>query len=146
MTISSPEFTDKGKMPSKYTCDGEDINPPLIFGNVPEDTQSLALIVDDPDAPGKTWLHWIVFNIPPHTSHISEDSVPVGADEAVTDFGHKGYGGPCPPTGIHRYNFKLYALDTTLDVTEDITKEEIEHAMEGHILDKAELTGLYSRE
>jgi hypothetical protein len=146
ITITSPAFEDRGKIPSKYTCDGEDINPPLDFENVPEDTQSLVLIVEDPDAPGKTWVHWVVFNISPTTTHIAEDSVPGRGIEAVTDFGHAGYGGACPPSGTHRYYFKLFALDTELDVTEDVNKAEIEHAMEGHIMEKAELVGLYSRE
>lgn len=146
MTLTSPEFGEKEKIPSKYTCDGEDVNPPLEFNNVSEDAQSLTLIVEDPDAPGKTWVHWVVFNISPRTTAVSEDSVPGRGTEAVTDFGEMGYGGPCPPAGTHRYNFKLYALDTMLDLTEDVTRAEIEHSMEGHILEKAELTGLYSRE
>ena len=137
---------DHGHIPSEHTCDGEDISPPLLFENVPEDSQSLALIVEDPDAPGKTWVHWVVVNIEPHTSKVWEDSVPTGGMEAVTDFGHAGWGGPCPPSGPHRYHFKLYALDCVLDVTEDIMRSEVEHAMEGHIIEKAELTGIYSRE
>ena len=146
MTITSSAFNDNGKIPHEYTCDGEDINPPLKFENVPEDAATLALIVEDPDAPGKTWVHWVIINIDPHTTRVLEDSVPDGGMEAVTDFGHAGYGGPCPPSGPHRYYFKLYALDTVLDVTEDVSREEIEHAMMGHILEKAELTGIYSRE
>lgn len=146
MTITSPVFADKGKMPSEYTCDGEDVNPPLEFHDVPEDAQSLTLIVKDPDAPGKTWVHWVVFNINPETVKVHEDSVPGRGIEAVTDFGNKSYGGPCPPSGIHRYSFKLLALDTTLDLTEDVTLEELERACENHILDEAEITALYSRE
>lgn len=146
LQITSPAFEHKGVIPSDYTCDGEDVNPPLFFSNVPEETQSFALIVEDPDAPGKTWVHWIVFNINPHTTHINEDSVPEGAIEAVTDFGQTGYGGPCPPSGPHRYSFKLFALNSMLDLTEDVTREEIEHAMERHIIEKTELIGIYSRE
>jgi Raf kinase inhibitor-like YbhB/YbcL family protein len=146
LSISSPAFGEKGKIPPKYTCDGEDISPPLTFSDIPDDTQSLALIVEDPDAPGKTWVHWVVFNISPHITEVHEDSIPLDGIETVTDFGQKGYGGPCPPTGTHRYYFKLYALDAALDITEDVTREEIEHAMEGHILEEAELIGLYSRE
>lgn len=146
MTLTSPAFGENEKIPAVYTCDGEDINPPLIFENVPEDSHSLTLIVEDPDSPGKTWVHWLVFNIDPHSTGIGEDSIPKAAVETVTDFGNKGYGGPCPSSGTHRYNFKLYALDTTLDVTEDVTREEIEEAMVGHIIDSAELTGIYSRE
>lgn len=146
MSIISPVFKNHGTIPSEYTCDGEDISPPLYFENVPEDAQSLTLIVEDPDAPGKTWVHWVVVNIDPHTTRVLEDSVPNGGLEAMTDFGHAGWGGPCPPSGPHRYYFKLYALDTTLDITEDITRSEVEHAMEGHILEKAELIGIYARE
>ena len=146
MTLTSSAFQDRGQIPSKYTCDGEDINPPLEVQNVPEDAQSLALIVEDPDSPGKTWVHWVVFNISPHTTRIMEDSVPIGASGVVTDFGSSGYGGPCPASGIHRYSFKLFALDDFLDLTEDVTREEIEQAMSGHVIEKAELTGLYTRE
>lgn len=146
MSITSPVFGDREKIPSDYTCDGEDINPPLTFQDVPDDAQSLTLIVEDPDSPGKTWTHWAVFNIDPHTTEIPEDSVPPDATETVTDFGEKGYGGPCPATGVHRYSFKLFALDTTLSLTEDATREEIAEAMEGHIIEQAELTGLYTRE
>lgn len=146
MSITSTAISDRGRIPSIYTCDGEDINPPLEFHDVPEEAQSLTLIVEDPDSPGKTWVHWVLFNINPNVRRISEDSVPAGSSETVTDFGSKGYGGPCPANGIHRYNFKLFALDTTLDLTEDVTRDEIEESMEGHIIEKAELTGLYSRE
>ncbi len=146
MTLTSSAFQDRGQIPSKYTCDGEDVNPPLEIQNVSEDAQSLALIVEDPDSPGKTWVHWVVFNISPTITRIHEDSVPIGAEEVVTDFGNSGYGGPCPASGIHRYNFKLFALDCRLELTEDVTRDEIEQAMSGHILEKAELTGLYTRE
>ena len=146
MKIISPAFANNGNIPNTYTCDGEDISPPLEFVDVPEETTTLVLIVEDPDAIGKDWVHWIVFNIDPHTTKVHEDSIPTDGIQAVTDFGHDGYGGPCPPSGIHRYLFKLYALGTTLHVTEDVTKPELEHAMEGHIIEKAELIGLYSRE
>jgi len=146
MTVSSPAFNDNGRIPPVYTCDGEDINPTLEFHDVPEEAHSLTLIVEDPDSPGKTWVHWVLFNINPHTNILHEDSVPDGAIETVTDFGNKGYGGPCPANGIHRYKFKLFALDTLLDLTEDVTRDEIEDAMENHILESAELTGLYTRE
>lgn len=146
MQIKSTVFENNGHIPSRYTCDGEDVNPSLEFVNIPEDTQSLALIVEDPDAPGKTWVHWVVFNIDPHASHVGEDSVPGHGIEAVTDFGRTGYGGPCPPSGPHRYNFKLYALDTKLDLTEDVTRDELDHAMERHIIEESILTGIYTRE
>lgn len=145
MRILSPVFADHGTIPTEYTCDGEDISPPLIFENVPEDAQSLTLIVEDPDAPGKTWVHWVVVNIDPTVTKVLEDSIPRDGMEAMTDFGHTGWGGPCPPSGPHKYLFKLYALDTTLDVTEDITRAEVEQAMERHIIEKAELVGIYSR-
>ncbi len=146
MKIKSPVFEDKGRISSQYTCDGEDINPPLQFENVPEEAQTLVLLVEDPDSVGKTWLHWAVVNIDPHTKFVNEDSVPGHGTELVTDFGSNSYGGPCPANGIHRYNFKLFALSTTLDLTEDVTLEEIYSAMEGSIVDKAEITALYSRE
>ncbi len=146
MKISSPAFADKGILDSVHTCDGEDINPPLVFENVPEDAQSLVLLVEDPDAVGKTWLHWAVINIDPNTRHVNEDSIPGHGSEIVTDFGNSSYGGPCPANGIHRYNFKLFALDSTLDLTEDAKLEEIYHAMEGAIIEKAEITALYTRE
>ncbi|GAG65703.1 unnamed protein product, partial [marine sediment metagenome] len=105
--------------------------------------KSLVLIVDDPDAPAKTWVHWTVWNIDPKTTEILENSIPQDAVEGVTDFGTSGYGGPCPPSGTHRYFFKLYALDTTLDLSSSATVEDIQEAMEGHILDSVELIGLY---
>lgn len=146
MIITSPSFQDNGSIPSKYTCDGENVNPPLVIKDVPSGTKSLTLIVDDPDAPRGTWVHWIVWNIDPQTTQISERSVPAQASEGQTDFGKPGYGGPCPPSGTHRYFFKVYALDTTLDLSLQADKAELEKAMEGHVLDKAELIGLYSRE
>lgn len=146
LKISSPVFADRGNIPSKYTCDGEDINPPLEFENIPEDAVSLLLTVEDPDSPGKTWLHWALYNIDPHIAAIHEDAKPTGAFECVSDFGQLGYGGPCPARGIHRYVFKLFALDTMLHLTEDSTLAEIYTAIEGHILAQSQITGLYSRD
>lgn len=146
LAISSPVFSDRDKIPSKYTCDGEDINPPLTFEHVPDETRSLALIVEDQDSPGKMWTHWVVFNIPPTTAQIIEDSVPDGSNEGMTDFGKTGYGGPCPHSGTHRYYFRLYALDTSLSLTEDVTLDELKAAMDNHILDEASIMALYSRE
>jgi len=116
--ITSPVFENNGFIPKKYTCDGVDINPQLLIANVPSETKSLALIVDDPDAPAGTWVHWVVWNISPQTHEIKENSVPNGANQGLNDFRKRSYGGPCPPSGTHRYFFKLYALDTilTLDV------------------------------
>lgn len=142
LRISSPAFKMNGEIPIKYTCDGADINPPLLIEGIPEGTQSLVLIVDDPDAPGGTWDHWIVWNIP-LVETIEEDSVP--GTEGLNDFKKHSYGGPCPPSGTHRYFFKVYALDTTLDLPTTITKTNVEQAMVGHILAKGELIGLYTR-
>ena len=142
MEVTSPEFENGKKIPRKFTCEGDDINPTLIIEDIPAGTKSLALIVDDPDAPMGTWVHWVSFNIPV-VSQIDEDSIP--GKQGLNDFGRKDYGGPCPPSGTHRYFFKLYALDNVLDLNEGIKKEALEEAMEGHILDKAELIGLYKK-
>jgi Raf kinase inhibitor-like YbhB/YbcL family protein len=145
MKIESPAFENNQSILSKYTCDGENISPPLKINDVPEGTKSLVLIVDDPDAPVGTWVHWTVWNINPQTKEIPEGVEPEGAVEGLTDFGSPGYGGPCPPSGKHRYFFKLYALDILLSLDSSAETKDIEEAMEGHILDKAELIGLYSR-
>lgn len=145
MEITSNAFEHNQGIPSKYTCDGENISPPLRFSEVPEDTKSLALIVDDPDAPSGDFVHWVVFNMPAGTAGIGENSSPAGV-QGTTDFGGTGWGGPCPPSGSHRYYFKLFALDTELDIDSSATKAELETAMTGHILDRAELVGLYQRQ
>ncbi len=145
MTISSPAFGNCQMIPKIYTCDGQNINPSLIFSNLPQSTKSLSLIVDDPDAPNGTWVHWIVFNILPTTTNIAQNSVPTGSTLGTTSFGKPGYGGPCPPSGTHRYFFKLYALDTTLKADTKTTKARLEKEMQGHILDQAQLVGLYQR-
>lgn len=138
-------FTNNGFIPAKYTCDGDNVNPPFKFDDVPETAQSLTLIVDDPDAPAGDWVHWTVWNINPATRQIPEDSVPDGAREGLTDFGRAGYGGPCPPSGTHRYQFKLYALDVPLNLDHQSTKKDIERAMSGHVLEQTLLVGLYKR-
>lgn len=141
--ITSPDFEHNGYIPGKFTCQGQNVNPALIIENIPEGAKSLALIVDDPDAFMGAWVHWIVFNVPV-ISRIEENSIP--GEEGITDFGTKGYGGPCPPSGTHRYFFKVYALDSELDLSDqDIRKEGLEEAMNGHILGKAELIGLYKK-
>jgi Raf kinase inhibitor-like YbhB/YbcL family protein len=145
MSIESPAFNNNENIPAKYTCDAENINPELVFSGVPSDAVSLVLIVDDPDAPVGTWVHWTVWNIDPGTASIPENSVPAGSVEGNTDFGVPGYGGPCPPSGTHRYFFKLYALDVTLDLATTAKASDVEDAMQGHILGSAELIGLYSR-
>jgi len=145
MKIESSAFSNNQFIPAKYTCDGEDINPPLKISEVPKGAKSLVLIVDDPDAPMGTWLHWTVWNISPEIEEIPENNVPEGAVEGITDFGKLGYGGPCPPSGIHRYFFKLYALDKSLELESSAKSKDIEKAMEGYILDQAQLIGMYSR-
>ena len=142
MILKSTAFVEGGKIPSKYTCDGEDINPPLEIEEIPVGAESLVLIVDDPDAPMGTWDHWIVWNIPIVTK-INEDSVP--GIQGKNSWERNDYGGPCPPSGTHRYFFKLYALDTTLDIDYNSTKKEVEKVMDGHIISHTQLVGLYSR-
>jgi len=144
MKITSSAFENNQLIPSKYTCDGENINPPLLISDVPTEAQSLVLIMDDPDAPMGTWVHWTLFNIDSKTIEIAEDSVPSGAIQGRTNSANN-YGGPCPPSGTHRYFFKLYALDTELDLTAEADKAQIEQVMQNHIIDQAELIGRYSR-
>lgn len=142
LKISSLAFKSNEFIPSKYTCDGDDVNPPLNIEEIPEATTSMVLIVDDPDAPMGTWDHWIVWNIPP-INEIGEDTVP--GVEGLNDFGKRSYGGPCPPSGTHRYFFKVYALNTKLALNTNSRKKDVEQAIKGHILAKGELIGLYSR-
>lgn len=147
MRLTSSSFSHNQPIPDKYGCDGEDINPELHIQDVPENAQSLVLIMDDPDAPIEgNFVHWTAWNIDPATTHIPEDSVPEGASQGKTHFGSTGYGGPCPPSGEHRYFFRLYALDKRLDLQEGATREEIDDAMEGSVIDSTELIGLYSRD
>jgi Raf kinase inhibitor-like YbhB/YbcL family protein len=145
LTISSPAFKHNGHIPPKYTCDGSDVNPHLVIDNIPSGTKSLALIVDDPDAPRGTWVHWVVWNIGPETKEIKENAVPAGASQGMNDFRKQNYGGPCPPSGTHRYFFKLYALDEMLTLQKTTTKADLERAMKGHILGQMEIVGLYAR-
>jgi Raf kinase inhibitor-like YbhB/YbcL family protein len=145
MTISSPAFGNCQMIPKIYTCDGQNINPPLLFSNIPQNAKSLALIVDDPDAPTGTWVHWIIFNMLPTTTKIAPISVPTGSTLGTTSFGEPGYGGPCPPSGTHRYFFKLYALNTKFKADTQTTKDKLEKEMQGHVLDQAEIVGLYRR-
>jgi len=148
--VKSEAFEEGGMIPKKYTCDGEDASPPLSWTGVPEGTEALALICDDPDAPVGTWVHWVIFNIPPDTTGLSENIPPErvlesGARQGRNDFGNIGYGGPCPPRGTHRYYFKLYALDKKVDLEPGATKDELLKAMEGHILAEGKLMGRYKR-
>jgi len=145
MKIESPAFENNQSIPSKYTCDGENVNPPLKISHAPKGAKSLVLVFDDPDAPAGTWVHWTIWNIDPQTEEIAEANVPQEAVEGITSFGKSGYGGPCPPSGTHRYFFKLYALDTVLNLDSSAGVSDMEKAMKGHVLDKAELMGLYER-
>lgn len=146
MKITSPAFSQNSPVPAKYTCDGDNISPPLQFSEAPPEAKSLVLICDDPDAPGGTWVHWTAWDIDPKTSEIGEGKVPEGATQGLTDFGQVGYGGPCPPSGTHRYFFKLYALGAPLNITYQAKKEDIEKEIEGRILAQAELIGTYTKQ
>lgn len=141
MQLTSPEFKHNSFIPAKFSCEGTDTNPPLVIGDMPDGTQSLALIMDDPDAPAGLWVHWVVYNIEP-VNRIEEDSVP--GLEAPNTSGGVAYHGPCPPSGTHRYFFKIYALDTKIERAIANAKD-LEKAMSGHILAQAELIGLYKK-
>jgi hypothetical protein len=143
MQLTSPDFQHNGNVPAKFTCQGDDLSPTLEISGVPAGAKSLALIVDDPDAPMGNWDHWIVFNIDPAVQVIKEDTAP--GTLGWNDFGRVEWGGPCPPSGTHRYFFKLYALDVMLDLKPRVKKKDVERAMQGHILDKAELIGKYQK-
>jgi Raf kinase inhibitor-like YbhB/YbcL family protein len=152
--ITSSAFENDGEIPKQYTCDGKDMSPPLTWAEVPEGTESLALIVDDPDAPDPaapkmTWVHWVLYNIPPTATVLPEavasPELPQGTGEGLNDWRRTGYGGPCPPIGRHRYFFKLYALDAALTDLGNPTKAQLERAMAGHTLGSAELVGTYQR-
>lgn len=148
MQLKSPSFGQNESIPKKFTCQGANISPALQWSGVPSMTKSLALICDDPDAPGKTWVHWVVYNLPPNVTRLDENAniQSLGGKEGMTDFGSTGYGGPCPPSGTHRYFFKLYALDVKLDLPDGVTKEQVLEAMQGHELAKAELMGTYKKD
>lgn len=142
MEVNSPAFESEGFIPSKYTCDGENVNPALDIENIPLATKSLAIIVDDPDAPLGTWVHWVVWNVPV-THHIKENTV--HGEEGLNDFQMHKYRGPCPPKGVHHYFFKVYALNDLLDLPFNTTKRELEKVMSEHIIGFGELVGLYKR-
>lgn len=145
MKLTSTAFETNGPIPSQYTCDGQNVSPQLVIGDVPPAAKSLALIVDDPDAPAGDWVHWLVWNIDPKTAEIREGAVPPGAVQGRTDFGNNRWGGPCPPSGVHHYQFKLYALDATLDLPENAAKKDLEKAMEEHTVEQYTLVGTYQR-
>jgi hypothetical protein len=152
LTLSSAAFPDQGAIPSRYTCEGQDISPPLAWSGVPPGSESLVLIVDDPDAPDPaapktTWVHWLLYNLPPAIGELAEDlhRLPPGTLQGRNDWRRTGYGGPCPPIGSHRYFHKLYALDCVLADLGGPTKAQLEVAMQGHVLAKAELIGTYRK-
>lgn len=143
--LKSRAFENNGSIPERYTCDGVNISPPLTISGVDPQAKSLALIVDDIDTPRGTWVHWLVWNIPPQTTEIAEGALPAGASQGVTGFGENAYGGPCPPSGSHRYIFRLYALDIVLALSAAEKKPDLEDAMNGHVLEFTQLLGRYSR-
>jgi len=143
MTISSPIFVHNGGLPISATCGGKGVNPPLEISGTPKDAKSLALIFEDPDAPNGTFIHWVLWNIDPSTIIIKENSVPDGAFEGITSENRPGYVAACPPSGTHRYFFYLFALDTALDLPASTTAIELEHAMEGHVIESTHIAGLY---
>jgi len=143
MEITSPVFQNNNFLPEKYTCDGPNINPPLKISNIPSNTKSLVLIVDDPDA--NNWTHWVVLNIPPNTFEILENSIPFNAIEGINSWGNSSYQGPCPPSGTHRYFFKLFAIDTVLDFSSSATIDQISTAIKNHLITKTEIITKYSK-
>jgi hypothetical protein len=150
MKIISQAFDEGGMIPEKYTCDGINISPPLKWSSVPDGTKTLAIICDDLDAPMGTWVHWVIYNLPANIRELSEDvptleKLPTGAKQGRNDFKKIGYSGPCPPGGIHRYYFKIYALAKELNVEKGITKSDLLNAMKGHILSQGQLMGKYER-
>ncbi len=150
LSITSTAFKQGERIPSKYTCDGSDVSPGLEWSDVPEGTRSFTIIADDPDAPVGTWIHWVFYNIPGETRTLPEAVPPDanlsdGSRQGKNSWGRPGYGGPCPPGGTHRYFFKLYALDTVIELRSGVSEDDLLKAMKGHILAEAELMGLYSR-
>jgi Raf kinase inhibitor-like YbhB/YbcL family protein len=153
MVVTSTAFAEGGDIPTHFTCEGEDVSPPLAWTDPPEGTKSIALIADDPDAPKKTFGHWVLYNLPPATRDLPEGTkvtpsgptAPSGALTGDNDFGHNAYGGPCPPSGRHRYVFKVYALDTKLPNLGKIRAENLERAMDGHVIGRGQLIGTYQK-
>lgn len=145
IVLKSKAFLDGGAVPEKYTCKGIDVNPPLQFSGLPKETKSLALVVEDPDAPYKTWTHWIVYNIGPKVTQLGENSVPWGAELGENDFGIAQYRGPCPPLGKHHYIYRVYALNIKLNIEKGANVAQLKKGMEGHVLDIGELTGTFEK-
>lgn len=155
LTLTSTAFAEGQAIPRKYTCEGDDCSPPLAWAGVPQGTRSLVLVVDDPDAPDpaapkRTWVHWVLYNLPPHSTGLPEgvdsDALPEGTREGLNDWNRTGYGGPCPPIGRHRYFHKLYALDAELADLGSATKAAVEQAMRGHVLAESQLIGTYRKQ
>jgi Raf kinase inhibitor-like YbhB/YbcL family protein len=144
MNFTSPAFQQSGNIPAKFTCDGENMSPPLQIAAVPAEAKSLAIIADDPDAPGGLFTHWLVWNVPPQTNSIAEGSAPKGV-QGTNDFGKSAYGAPCPPSGSHRYYFRVFALDRELDLRPGAKRGQLEAAMKGHVIAQGELMGRYGR-
>ena len=149
--LTSRAFQEGGAIPAQYTCDGQNVSPPLAWGDVPAETKSLALVADDPDAPRGTWVHWVIYNLPASTRELPEGmpasgELAAGGRQGRNDFDQTAYGGPCPPAGTHRYYFKLYALNTTLDRPIGATRQDLLRAMYGHILDEGQLMGRYKKQ
>jgi Raf kinase inhibitor-like YbhB/YbcL family protein len=150
LPVSSPAFGPHQRIPSQYTCDGPDISPPLAWKGVPAAAKSIVLICDDPDAPAGTWVHWVCYDIPSSVDTLMEDlpktdTLPCGGKQGKNDFGRIGWGGPCPPSGTHRYFFRVFCLDVMLDLPAGKTKKELEKAMKSHVIDKGDFYGVYSR-
>lgn len=150
--VSTDAFVDQGSIPTKFTCDGQDVSPHLMWQNIPAGTKSLVLIMDDPDAPGRTFVHWIVYDMPATQNELKEntpktETLAGGAKQGINDFPRAGYGGPCPPRGhgVHRYYFKLYAVSKKLELAPKASVEEVKAAMEGHIIAQTQIMGRYSR-
>jgi len=142
MRLTSPDFSQNAQIPDRFTCHGEDVNPHLVLENVPPEAKSLALIVDDPDAPGGTWVHWVLWNVDPRTTRIDQVTIPRGAQEGVNSWKQRHYRGPCPPSGTHRYFFRLYALNQQLNLPASTTSKDLDKAMHGKIIAQCELMGL----
>ena len=150
LKLTSAAFEEGGAIPQQYTCDGRDVSPPLAWASVPDDARTLALVCDDPDAPRGTWVHWVVYNIPATARELAEgvpaiENLENGARQGANDFRKIGYGGPCPPSGTHRYYFHLYALDADLNLPSGATKDQLLKAVEGHVLAEGQLMGRYTR-
>ena len=145
MKITSTAMDGDCNIDSKYTCEGDNVSPPLTFSDVPPETKSLALIMDDPDAPNGTFTHWVLYDMDPNTAELAENTPPASGKSGLSGYGKTGYGGPCPPSGTHHYHFKLYALDAETGLAEGASKSEVESAMEGHVISGVETVGLYAK-